>query len=73
MTAQTPAPDAARTVPPFYPAPVAARVQAALDSYLRERAPDQRLAFWKAVALGYGGNFETLAGYALPATSKTSS
>ncbi|KQP40319.1 hypothetical protein ASF49_21235 [Methylobacterium sp. Leaf104] len=46
-------PDAAS--PPFDPDPIGAWVRAALDSSLRERAPDQREAFWKAVALGYGG------------------
>jgi hypothetical protein len=56
---------------PFDPAPMAAWVQAALDRYLRERAPDQRLAFWKAVALGYGGVFQELAGCPAPAPSRT--
>lgn len=55
--------------PSFDPAPMAAEVRAALDSYLRERAPDQRLAFWKAIALGYGGVFEDLATDPLPTTA----
>jgi hypothetical protein len=46
-------PDA--SAPPFDPGPVGAWVRAAIDSYLRQRAPDRREAFWKAVALGYGG------------------
>ncbi|MCJ2044050.1 hypothetical protein MKK58_05815 [Methylobacterium sp. J-078] len=57
---------------PFDPAPLAAQVHTALDSYLRDRAPDQRLAFWKAVALGYGGNFESLAGFPRPLPSVSS-
>jgi hypothetical protein len=57
-----PTPDAEEVGLPFDPSPLAAQVRAALNSYLRERASDQRLAFWKAVALGYGGDFEELAG-----------
>ncbi|TXN81118.1 hypothetical protein [Methylobacterium sp. WL8] len=62
MTADAPADDAKAPLRPFDPAPTAALVRAALDCHLRERAPDQRLAFWKAVALGCGGVFEELAG-----------
>lgn len=53
---------------PVDPVPTTAQLQAALDNYLRERAPDQRLAFWKAVALGYGGNFGNLDGSPMPAS-----
>lgn len=56
----------------FDPEPIAARVRTALDSYLRERAPDQRLAFWKAVAFGYGGTVEDLAGCPKLAPAATS-
>ncbi|TXN76302.1 hypothetical protein FV228_00740 [Methylobacterium sp. WL18] len=72
MTEQVPAFEVEGAAPPFDPAPTAAQVQAALDSYLRVRAPDQRLAFWKAVALGYGGNFQILAGCPMPPTAATS-
>jgi hypothetical protein len=68
-----PTPDSEGACIPFDPAPLAARVHAALDSYLRERAPDQRLAFWKAIALGYGGSFESLAGCPTPPSTGTSS
>lgn len=71
MTAQGPASETDGNARPFDPTPLAARVQAALDAYLRERAPDQRLAFWKAVALGYGGTFEALAGSPIPAPAET--
>jgi hypothetical protein len=65
--------DDGQVVPrPFDPAPLAAQVRAALDSYLRDRAPDRRLAFWKAVAFGYGWNFESLAGCAMPFAAVTS-
>lgn len=62
MTAQIAADHTKKGALTFDPTPLAARVRAALDNHLRERAPDQRLAFWKAVALGYGGLFEDLAG-----------
>ncbi|GJE57190.1 hypothetical protein EKPJFOCH_3703 [Methylobacterium thuringiense] len=58
--------------PPFDLRPVGAQVHTALDNYLRDRAPDERLAFWKAVALGYGGNFESLAGCPMPTPAVTS-
>jgi len=71
MMSGAPAADGAPVPRTFDPAPMAATVQAALDSYLRERAPDQRLALWKAVALGYGGVFEELAGFPARAPSAT--
>ena len=70
MTAPTP--DAEGACVPFDPAPLPAQVQAALDGYLRERAPDQRLTFWKAIAPGYGGSSESLAGGPPPTNEATS-
>ncbi|WP_227439828.1 hypothetical protein [Methylobacterium sp. W2] len=54
------------------PVPLAAQVHAALDSSLRDRAPAERPAFWKAVALGYGGNCESPAGCPTQLPSLTS-
>jgi hypothetical protein len=54
MTAQMPADHTEENAFTFDPAPLAAQVHTALGSYLRDRAPDRRRAFWKAVALGYG-------------------
>lgn len=60
---EPPSTNPAAGMPAAYdPAPIAVFVRDALDSYLRQRAPDQRLAIWKAIALGYGGAFADLAG-----------
>ncbi|KQP07921.1 hypothetical protein ASF28_12555 [Methylobacterium sp. Leaf99] len=66
MTAQRPTDPTEEGALTFDLALLAARVRAVRDSHLRERAPDQRLAFRKAVALGYGGLFQDLAGCPMP-------